>query len=286
MRFKEFTIRRLTTDDVADAMRLKNLAGWNQTEADWLAYLAYEPEGCFAAEIEGRVVGTSTAIAYEKRFGWVGMVLVDPDHRRRGLGTRLLGEGIEYLKAAGVETVKLDATPMGRQVYVPMGFRDEYALERRQGRAAAAPPPDGVETGPATEHFEAVARLDAEAFGADRRRVIERLFNENPERARVAIAADRVEGYIVMRPGHDAWQIGPWVARESAAAEALFVRAMSDVVGEPLFFDVVPSLNPAAAVAERCGFTVQRPFTRMYLGSNRHPGRPELVWATSGAEKG
>jgi len=45
--------------------------------------------------------------------------------------------------------------------------------------------------------------------------------------------------------------------------------------------------NPdAAALADELGFTFQRPFTRMYLGENPWPGRPELVYATSGPEKG
>jgi hypothetical protein len=65
------TLRTMTTADVPFAMELKNSVGWNQTAADWLGYLEFEPTGCFVAETGGRAVGTATSIRYEERFGWI-----------------------------------------------------------------------------------------------------------------------------------------------------------------------------------------------------------------------
>ena len=42
-------IRLLGAGDLPAAMRLKEAAGWNQTEEDWLRLLRLEPRGCFAA---------------------------------------------------------------------------------------------------------------------------------------------------------------------------------------------------------------------------------------------
>ncbi|MDF2959371.1 MAG: putative acetyltransferase, partial [Paenibacillus sp.] len=131
----EPAIRQLTEDDIPFAMELKNIAGWNQVEADWQGYLELEPEGCFLAEVNGRKAGTATAIRYGTKAGWIGMVLVHPDLRRYGIGKALLNRTIDYLKGLGVECIKLDATPMGKTVYVPLGFTDEYELERYQGVA-------------------------------------------------------------------------------------------------------------------------------------------------------
>src|SRR2546426_12200613 len=83
-------LRVMTIPDIPAGMRLKEIAGWNQTPADWERFLSASPEGCFVTEVEGRVVGTATTINYEDRFAWIGMVLVDPDYRGRGIGTRLL----------------------------------------------------------------------------------------------------------------------------------------------------------------------------------------------------
>src|ERR671927_1874790 len=111
-------IRLLGVADLPAAMRLKESAGWNQTEADWLRLLSLEPRGCFAATAEGgRLVGTVTTTTYGGELAWVGMVLVDPSLRRRGIASRLMGAALSYLDGEGIETVKLDATPDGRHVY-------------------------------------------------------------------------------------------------------------------------------------------------------------------------
>ena len=90
-------------------MQLKDAAGWNQTEKDWQRLLALEPNGCFAAGKDGRLVGTTTTTTYGNDLAWIGMVLVDPQERRQGIATRLMHVAIDYLKDK-VATVKLDAT--------------------------------------------------------------------------------------------------------------------------------------------------------------------------------
>ena len=123
-------LRLMTEADIPAGMRLKELAGWNQTASDWERFLCASPAGCFVAESGGRVCGTATTIIYEGRFAWIGMVLVDPEYRGRGIGTRLLGQAIEHLDAVGVPTLKLDATPQGRPIYAKLGFVSEYEVER------------------------------------------------------------------------------------------------------------------------------------------------------------
>ena len=53
-------IRPMRRSDVADAMALKEAAGWNQTTADWELLLTVEPEGCWVYEADGRAVGATT----------------------------------------------------------------------------------------------------------------------------------------------------------------------------------------------------------------------------------
>src|SRR5437764_9593530 len=118
-------IRLLVEDDLPAALRLKELARWNQTEADWLRLLRLEPRGCFAAAVGGRVVGTATTTTYGRELAWVGMVLVDPEYRRRGIASRLMSAALAYLDDGAVATVKLDATPDGHPVYEKLGFETE-----------------------------------------------------------------------------------------------------------------------------------------------------------------
>jgi hypothetical protein len=57
-------IRLLTEGDVEAALTLQRPEGWNQTERDWSRLLQLEPAGCFAAEVNGRVIGTVTTTTY------------------------------------------------------------------------------------------------------------------------------------------------------------------------------------------------------------------------------
>ena len=83
-------IRLMRVADIPAAMWLKEAAGWNQTEADWANVLAMEPEGCWVEELDGEVVGSTTAICYVQDLAWIGMVLVAPAFRGRGLARGLM----------------------------------------------------------------------------------------------------------------------------------------------------------------------------------------------------
>src|SRR3989339_1326409 len=170
-------IRTLTSADIPFGMMLKENAGWNQLPSDWARLIAAEPNGCFIARCDGRDVGTVTTTGYEKRFGWVGMFLVRPEMRRRGVGTKLLMHGIEYLEKKEISVVRLDATAAGRPLYRKIGFVEEYLLERRQGIGESIGfSPDLQILPDAIDH---VCAYDAPVFGADRSRVLNRLAVES-----------------------------------------------------------------------------------------------------------
>src|SRR6185437_776209 len=121
----------LTREHVDAAFELSSIAGWNQTRADW-QLLTELPGACFGFEVEGRLVSTATLVCHGQTLAWVGMVLTHPDFRRMGFAHALLGRVLEHAVAAGVKTLKLDATDEGRHVYEGLGFRAEQCVERWQ----------------------------------------------------------------------------------------------------------------------------------------------------------
>src|SRR5689334_13481661 len=90
-------IRRLSQGDIPAAMRLKELAGWNQSDRDWQRLIELEPEGCFAAWVGDHMVATTTTTTYGQALAWVGMVLVAPEYRRLGIATSLMRQALGYL---------------------------------------------------------------------------------------------------------------------------------------------------------------------------------------------
>src|SRR5258705_13002800 len=193
----QIEIRLFRESDLPAALRLKELAQWNQTENDWLRLLRLEPNGCFCATIKDNVVATTTPTTYKRQLAWVGMVLVDPEYRQRGIATKLMKVATDYLLRARVETIKLDATPAGRPVYENLGFKEVSLIQRWEGVAGSPPTARGTLD---TTALGDVLILDRHAFGADRSKLIEMLFEESSfEPVAAKNPTGRLTGYALAR---------------------------------------------------------------------------------------
>ncbi len=297
-------LRVMTAADIPAGMRLKEIAGWNQMPADWERFLGASPEGCFTAESEGRVVGTAATMTYrgagEGRFAWIGMVLVDPEHRGQGIGTRLLEKTIEYLDSCRVPSLKLDATPEGRPIYEKLGFVAEYEIERwRLERAPRAGASSAAGRGPgalarsqtaagmvAQPDLEKISKLDCDIFGADRSELLRSLDREAAALTQALERRGELAGYALGRWGSRADHLGPWMARDEAAAVVLLDEFLRRSTRETIFVDVLQASPFAVPLVRARGFAFSRPLTRMVRGPNAHPGRPELLGAILGPEFG
>jgi GNAT superfamily N-acetyltransferase len=270
-------IRRLRHADIPAAMRLKEAAGWNQSEQDWATVLDLEPEGCFAIESGGELAATATAVCYGSELAWIGMVLTAPEFRGRGLARRLMEHALGFLREREVAWIKLDATDMGRPLYRKLGFEDECPIERWSGAGAQG----GSGTRPTG--FELDAALDRQAFGADRTKLLGRLAQGEAE----SIPG---EGYAMGRPGTMGVYFGPAVARTTEAARTLLGSFLARHAGETVFWDLLPENHNARQLAQEFGFTPVRSLWRMSLaGASGH--RPlahddSLVYAIAGFEVG
>ena len=138
--------RPLTPADLDAALRLSVAAQWNQNLDDWSMMLRLgRGWGIDAGESpaqSGPLAASVIVLPYGERFAWLSMVLVHPDHRRRGHAQTLLSHALAHLAAQGRGAV-LDATPAGHAVYVQQGFADTWGFARYQ-READAPPPDAA----------------------------------------------------------------------------------------------------------------------------------------------
>jgi GNAT superfamily N-acetyltransferase len=281
-------IRIMTADDISAGVRLKEIAGWNQTEADWKRFLEASPQGCFVAEVNDKVCGTVTTIVFENRFAWVGMVLVDPEFRSRGLGTALLERAIQYLDDLKIATIKLDATPQGKPLYEKLGFVSEYEIERWSLQRASPGDtriPNRWVSASAELSLE-VLEIDREVFGADRSALLKSLHREAPEFTSSVLVGGIVQGYALGRRGAFADHLGPWISRSSGAAPQLLENFVTRSSRQRLIVDRKEANKIAAGLLESFGFSYARTLTRMYRGVNRFPGQPDMLCAILGPEFG
>ena len=278
-------VRPMAMEDIPAGLAMCRLAGWNQVREDWALYLEQSRGGAQVILHESSVIGTVTAVPYQQRFGWIGMVLVDERFRGQGVGGHLLRLAIDQLSVC--DTAKLDATPAGRAVYLKLGFVDEWPLLRMDTVARPVLAPPGVSVREiADADLTAVLAWDAEVFGADRSAILRRYRELDPRSAFVAERGSTLAGYAFGRHGFRWEQAGPIVAHDRDAAQALLAAALTRHAGKPLLVDTRLADPAWVAWLRAIGFAEQRPYTRMFKGSNRHPGRPDRQYAILGPELG
>jgi GNAT superfamily N-acetyltransferase len=271
-------VRLLTTADIPAGMRLKEAAGWNQTETDWRNVLSLAPDGCFGIECDGDLRATATAVCFGRELAWIGMVLTEVAYRGQGFARRLMEHAIEYLRGRRVNWIKLDATDMGRPLYTQLGFRDEAAIERWIRKPQPFPLRSAT-----LDPFVLDSSLDREAFGADRSQLLRVL-------AGIESTSIAGAGFAMGRAGSRAAYFGPCVARSAEVARDLLAWFLERHAAESVYWDILPGNGEAVQIARDFGFERARELVRMTLAGGSDPAplnnKDALVFATAGFEYG
>ena len=222
-------------------MRLSQAAGWNQTPADWQRLITLSPGLCWGIEMDGRLAATATAITYDDDLAWIGMVLTLPEHRGKGLARKLVSTILDLLKARNIPSIGLDATTMGAPLYRSFGFEDQCPIERwsRSGTQLPFHLPTPIQT---TNVIEALA---AEST-----------------------VHSREDAYLLLRPGHLANYVGPFVAEDESDAEELLTQIPREA---SLYWDLFPQNPIATRLATEQGLSSTRQLIRMSLGQALPP---------------
>lgn len=278
--------RRMGEGDVPAGLALCRSTGWNQTPEDWELFLRLSPKGCcVAVDDDGEVRGTVATVRYEDHFSWIGMVMVDPAMRRQGIGIQLLREALHVLRDE--DTIKLDATPAGRNIYLQLDFVDEYSLSRMEiSQIDPQGLPDTTARPIETRDLSSIFWLDREVFGANREKVLNSIMKRAAQFAFVCEDNNGMKGYCFGRYGHNYSHIGPVIATDVASAKNVTAAALRNCHGRPVVMDVLLHSQEWLQWLTSLGFREQRPLLRMYRGTNSYPGKPEKQFAILGPEFG
>lgn len=270
-------IRAMSRVDIADGMRLKAEAGWNQLEADLLRFFDLAVGGCFVAVKREEVVGTVTTCRFGP-IGWVAMMLVGIEHRGQGIGRILMQTAIDWLKGHEVKSIRLDATPIGQPLYESLGFQVDFSLRRFAGHPQGCRSFEEVRV--ATEQDRAmILSLDHQATRTNRSILFDRVFAEYPDQLITTSHA-----FATWRPGRNATQVGPCISDKAYGA---LIR--DTLIGESKLYLIIGDIDKsrvnANLWAESRGPTPARQLTRMTLEQKVYENRDRL-WISSGPEMG
>lgn len=241
--------------------------------------------GNFVALYHGKEAGTITTLTYQNRFSWIGMVLVDPAFRGRGIGTVMLKKAIACAKSKGV--VRLDATPQGKKLYETLGFQTGRKLVRMEWQATKKLlHPDQSCNPVSIAILPELIKADTAVFGANRDKVLTHLFHHAPQYAFYIEKRGKITAYCLGRSGSNFEHIGPITAENQNDARDLLLTAMASCHNKPVIVDVLTENIPWVDTLKSLKFKMQRPLIRMCLGELSYPGNPALQYAIAGPELG
>jgi len=287
MAIESMKVRKMLSSDMESLMRLKNAEKWNQREKDWELLISYKNSVNLVAELDDKIVGSITGINYANTVAWIGMMLVEKEYRGRGISKRLLNETIELLKDC--ESIKLDATPTGQPVYKRIGFLDEFTIYRMTNPTVSGISISFSDYRPEKaniEDLDEICNLDKIIFGADRSQLIHWLFDDSPELAWLIRENQIITGFCLGRKGLHFTQIGPVYASSDAAVKAILQSVLKQIPGKAAVIDLHADKTGILEWLKQINFTPQRPFERMYLNHNPHPGISEKQYGICGPELG
>lgn len=229
-------IRAMVQSDLSIALSLSEDARWPYRQSDWKT-LFLMGEGR-VAEVDGAVVGVGMRWLWGERIASVGLVIVAPDLRERGIGRRLL----EAL-CAGLDdrTVLLHTAGKLHRFYASMGFERTGEIHQYEGKALQAPLmalPEGSRLRPGGRNdMQLLVEMDERAVGVVRQSLIQTWLRQSIG----TVVLDHPDGpcgfAILRRFGHGA-TIGPVVAPCAMAAKAMIAHLAGLATGRMLRLDV------------------------------------------------
>jgi ribosomal protein S18 acetylase RimI-like enzyme len=233
--------------------------GWNPGLHDAHCFHAADPNGFFIGELQGEPVGTISAVAYDEHFGFIGLYIVRPEFRGKGLGFRIWQHAMNYL---GEGNIGLDGVVAQQANYAKSGFRLAHRNIRFQGVARGTA--SGALSDLKAVAFDRLAAYDRQWFPASRAGFLRAWVTQPDAIALASLRDGHIRGYGVVRACREGRKIGPLFADNEHIAEQLFDALLAGCAGETVSIDVPESNASAIAMAERHGMASTFETARMY----------------------
>jgi GNAT superfamily N-acetyltransferase len=276
----ELSIRAMHSDEIAMAVDWAAAEGWNPGLADAQCFASVDPGGFLIGDVDGEPVAVVSAVNYDDHFAFLGFFIVRPELRGHSYGMQVSRAALAH---AGARSMGLDGVVEQQDNYAKSGFKRAYN-NIRYGGVPTGLRADSTTVSLSEVPFDLIVADDARVFPATRPGVWKAWLGAPGHRARALLRDGNLAAWGVIRPCRKGRKIGPLVADDRAAAEAVFAALVADAGGE-VFLDVPQPNEAAVALAMAHGLDPVFETARMYAGPVR-PIELERVYGVTTFELG
>lgn len=225
-----FFVRKMSMEDLDFAIHLTDTKNWGFTEEDFLFMMKLEPDGCFTLWEDSEKVGIVTSISY-RRIGWLGNLIIEEKHRRKGAASLLVKQVINYLMSKGAETVGLYAYMDTVTFYRRLGFQCDEEFTVMEGKAQKSKSQYfNIEKVKEKEDLQKIIEYDNSCLNISRKKLLEAIFQKTKNLCYFSVEKE-VCGYIMAKVYDGFAEIGPLICNREYADTALnLIKAVLNMV--------------------------------------------------------
>jgi len=255
------------------ALKLSQEMSWPYRIEDW--DVALQLGKGFVLERAGTVIGTAAWWLYGETHASAGMIIVAKAAQGRGYGARLMDA---LLTSAHPRTIALNSTAEGIMLYQRRGFVPIGIIHQHHGipDERYEPPRSGLVRSIATSDFGAITRLDREATGLERRRMLDKLLQSGD--GYVLERDGMARGYAISRLFGRGHVIGPVIAESPTDARMLIEAALARLGSVFVRIDT-SATSQLGEWLESIGLQLVSDATTMILGTPAPSSGPACVFA-------
>jgi hypothetical protein len=260
----DLLIRTMRPDEISIALDWAAAEGWNPGLADAGCFATVDPDGFLIGELEGVPAATVSCINYSPSFAFLGFYIVRHDLRGRGYGRPIWNAAIAH---AGARVIGLDGVIEQQENYKRSGFALAYANVRYGGVVTSLRAPQAGIISLTDVPLATVEAYDTTVFPAPRAGFLRAWIGAPGHVGRALVRAGRLAAWGVIRPCRKGRKIGPLVADDRSAAEAVLAALLAGAGSSEVFLDVPGVNEDAVTLAQGLGLAPVFETARMYTGA-------------------
>ncbi|MEB8803139.1 MULTISPECIES: GNAT family N-acetyltransferase [Bacillus cereus group] len=265
----EIRVERLREEKTGNIVSLSSYIGWD--------YNREEIETIFNVGIvygvwneREELIASAAIILYGEKLASIGMVIVHPDYKGRGIG-KIITEAC--VKSVSAHTpIMLIATDEGKPLYEKLGFRavsyvSKYICNSYNANHKCAENEEYMMVYKESD-LEGIIKIDKGAFGTSRNEFLKQRIMQSEQCVVVKDTKENVVGYGISIQTPENKIIGPVVAKNNAMAMRI-VHDLARGHNGKLRMDVLEGKNDFMKELEIAGFKKVNTPPIMIKNSNR-----------------
>ncbi|MFX0013187.1 MAG: GNAT family N-acetyltransferase [Promethearchaeota archaeon] len=215
-------IRSLTIIDQDFLKYLDSQVKWGFSQKNPELLLEFSDSAYLAEDSSTQEpLGIVLTYFYPPFTGWIGFLIVDEKHHKKGIGRILFMEAVNHLLEIGCREILLDAVPEVVGFYEKFHFiRIERSLRLKIPKStlmsSLISAPRSVRMH--SKHLKSIGIFDLQIFGAQRNKIFQIMLKNPKSKGVVFIQDNIVKGFGFIRYSSNSFTIGPLVAENSTLA--------------------------------------------------------------------